>query len=337
MFNVKELTFRKKMTSYRKRANEIEAHLKKYPREWGKFQSEFNQEVNGLFRELMLFEKENIIKGNEQKVYKMKKFFEKHIRQEFARGQYCLHSLQKPHGYAGDYEIIDWIYQNYATSAGFERLFDNYFLQTSAAVATRNRKEDFKRIIYNFLESRKWHGRILDLASGPCRDIYELFKMPGACSENVYIDFLDGDSDAIEAGKCLVSDIRNVRFIHDNVVKIALRKDLGKVMPDKYDLIFSTGLFDYLEAKLATRLIANLKKMLCAGGMMIISNYRDKYSNPSIHFMEWAGDWNLVYRTEEEFMAVFVDAGFAEEQLSYEYEQQGIMQYCFAKNALAVS
>ena len=48
--------------------------------------------------------------------------------------------------------------------------------------------------------------------------------------------------------------------------------------------------------------------------------------------MEWVGDWNLVYRNEEEFKKLFIDSGFKEENLKIQYEQQGIMQYMVATN-----
>jgi len=125
-----------------------------------------------------------------------------------------------------------------------------------------------------------------------------------------------------------------MNFFQQNVVRLALKKDINNEIPYLYDLIFSTGLFDYLDERVSLRLISNLKKLLKPNGLMVISNYRDKYSNSSLHFMEWCGDWNLVYRTEDEFKTIFCDAGFSELDLRMEYEQQGIMMYCFAKNVL---
>lgn len=327
------MNLRSRIKLYQKRAEEIKAHLAKRPNEWGRFQSEFNQEINGVFRDLMIFEKENLANGNEGRVYKLRRFFERRFRNEFSHGKYVRHSIEKPYGYPGDFQIIDWIYQNQATSTGFERLFDNYFLQSPASIATRNRKEDFKRILYQFLSEKEWKGRVLDLAAGPCRDIHELIRMEGAITENVKFTCLDNDTHAINFGKKLLNGSHNIDFVKENVVRLALKKDIKNSL-GKFDFIFSTGLFDYLEDKLATRLIANLKKLLIPNGLMVISNYRDKYSNPSMHFMEWVGDWNLVYRMEEEFMQSFINAGFKKENLTFDYEQQGIMQYCFAKNEM---
>ena len=65
--------------------------------------------------------------------------------------QIVLWSLRKPFGYAGDFKIIDDLYRNYPTTVGFDRLFDNYTQMSAIAVAVRNRKEDFKRMIINFI------------------------------------------------------------------------------------------------------------------------------------------------------------------------------------------
>jgi hypothetical protein len=77
-------------------------------------------------------------------------------------------------------------------------------------------------------------------------------------------------------------------------------------------------------------LIENLRKLLNPKGVLLISDVRDKYSNPSVHFMEWVGDWNLVYRDDESFREIFYKAGYDREDLEPRYEQQGILQYIIA-------
>ena len=84
------------------------------------------------------------------------------------RGECINWSFRKPFGYAGDFKIIDMIYLNNPLTSGFERLFDNYFQMSSIAVAVRNRKEDFKRMLLDLIKERNGQKlRIMDLASGP--------------------------------------------------------------------------------------------------------------------------------------------------------------------------
>lgn len=323
----RNLSLRAKVRLYQKRAKEIEAYLSKKPDEWGKFQSEFNAEVNAVFYEIMNFEKECMAKGEEDKVYKLKRLFIDKFRDIFTKGEHALWSLRKPFGYAGDFKIIDDIYTNNPQTIGFNRLFDNYFQMTAISVAVRNRKEDFKKLITEFVKKKKGKVRIMDLASGPCRDLKELFGQDDFPAESVKVDCYDNDQGAIDYAKKLLNYPENINFFKINAVKIALKKDIYSLINKKYDVIYSTGLFDYFTEEISTRLVCNLKKLLTDDGKLLIATARDKYSNPSVYFMEWVGDWNLVYRSDDEFRRIFIKAGFNRQNLKTMYEEQGIIQY----------
>jgi len=324
-------SLRNKIKSYKEMAQILRTELSKRPFEWGKYQSVFNYEINGVFREIMNFEKECLLNGDEEKVYKLKRLFTNFIRSEFLHGEYIVWSFQKPYGYAGDFKIIDQIYLNSPKTTGFDRLYDNYFQMSAISVAVRNRKEDFKQIIRRVLsESKKSSIRILDLASGPCRDIWELFSDKAIDSTQAIFDCYDYDERAHTYAKQLINGYLGVNLIKENVVRLALKRDIENAIPYKYDLIYSCGLFDYLDERISVRLIDNLRKLLSNDGRLAVADVRDKYSNPSVHFMEWVGDWSLIYREDDVFRLCFKEAGFREEDLEIGYEQQGIMQYVVA-------
>jgi len=324
---------RNSIKHYLKRVQEIEAYLNKRPKEWGRFQAEFNKELDGIFRNIMNFEMVNLTNGNEEKVYKLKHLFIKRFRSIFARGDYCDWSIRKPFGYAGDFKILEDIYENNPKTDGFDRLFDNYFQMSAISVAVRNRKEDFKRLITNFIEMRMGCVlRIMNLGSGSCRELREILYLNKSLWKNVTFDCYDNDERAIKYAKDLLFKHRNVNFFKENAVRIALKKDISSMIDKKYDMIYSMGLFDYFTERVAVALIRNLRNLLKSDGILAISNVRDKYSNPSVHFMEWGGDWNLVYRDDDTFKMIFIEAGFQEDEIEVQYEQQGIMQYIIASN-----
>lgn len=328
-----ETSLRNKIKLYKKRAQEIERYLLKRPDDWGKFQNEFNSEVNSIFRDIMNFEKINLNKGRTDKVDKLKRLFINRIRQLFMRGIYIEWSLRKPYGYAGDFKIIDDIYQNNPTTTGFDRLFDNYYQMSAICVAVRNRKEDFKKLILNYIHNSKNNPiKIMNLASGSARDIKEILSDDTLSNKKVSFDCYDNENKAIKYAKSLLHEFSNVNFTKKNALRMAATKNVEAKIGNKYDIIYATGLFDYLTHKVSYRLVHNIKQLLKGNGILAISNVRDKYSNPSVHFMEWVGDWNLVYRTDEEFEKIFLDAGFKEDELIIQYEQQGIMEYIFARN-----
>lgn len=310
----------------------LENSLKNDSANWGCYQSEFNQMFNSIFGNIMMLEKDLFKTKKFEEIKRLRDFFWNNFKNFFIRGQYISWSYSKPYGYAGDFKIIDDIYQNQATSVGFDRLFDNYFLMSPASIATRNRKEDFKRKIKDFMLSRKNEISILDVASGPCRDVFELINSDASSFEKVSFTCMDKEPAAIAYANNLIGQKKNVNLIQTDIFRLALKKKSYDSAP-KYDFIYSTGLFDYLSDELALRLIANFKTLLKPGGVLGIANYLDRYSNTSLHFMELVGDWELVYRSRMDFENVFLKAGFQKTELEFDFEQQGIMQYCFAYNS----
>ena len=105
----------------------------------------------------MDFERKCFANDKLEKVEKLRKIFDRSFKKYFLKGVYNAWSLRKPYGYSGDFKIIEDIYQNDPPTAGFERLFDNYFQMAAISVAVRNRKEDFKKIILKYANSKTGH------------------------------------------------------------------------------------------------------------------------------------------------------------------------------------
>ncbi len=331
-----ETSLRRRLKAYLNRVNQIDVELRDKPEEWGRYQSEFNQEVNSVFRDLMIFEKENVLAGNESRVYKLKRFFTENLRDVFVRGKCLKQSLLKPYGYAGDFEIINDIYVNEPQTQGLDLLYDNYFQMSSICHAVRNRKRDFQNFFISKVNEKKGQGvNVLDLASGPCRDVFEVMSGPVKDNKQVKLYCFDADENAVAYGKNLFAGDSRIEFRKYNAVRIALMKNIQETVPERFDLIFSTGLFDYLDDKITVRLIKNLGKLLKPDGVLAISDVRDKFSNPSIYFMEWVADWNLIYRGDDEFRELFVEAGYNRANLKFRYEQQGMFQYVLARGPIS--
>lgn len=313
---------------YRKLSDEIQAVLSKHPEDWPKFQQIFNLCVDRVYQDITRFEIENV--ESETQIYKLKKIFEKRYRPYFLYGDFIKWSFNKPYGYAGDYRIIDDIYLNQPTTTGFDRLWDNYFQQLAASCATRERKEDFKKIIVDFVKNRKNKPiRIMNLASGPAREIKEILDNDEeVLFSKAIFDCYDLDENALEYARQLIGRPQTVNFIRKNAIRVALKKDIASEISWDYDLIYCSGLFDYLDKKIAVRLVSNLKKLIKRGGILIIANAAEKFNNSSASWMEWVAEWYLIYRTEAEFISIFLDAGFTKQNLQYILQKSKVMQYC---------
>ena len=70
----------------------------------------------------------------------------------------------------------------------------------------------------------------------------------------------------------------------------------------QFDLIYSTGLFDYLNEGVGRRLVSTLFNMLNPGGQLIVANFMPEIRD--IGFMETFMDWNLIYRTRQDMASL---------------------------------
>lgn len=337
---VYQLGLREKVKKYRKVAALLRKRLARNPGGWGQYQGDVNRELNSIFMEIMNFERERLAVGDEVSVYKLKRLFVERLRNDFLYGDLPRWCIQQPFGYAGDFKLIDDVYVNSPVTRGFDRLFDNYALMTAVAVAIRNRKDDLKKMLKSFMASaRKPCIHIMNLACGSARELKELIDEGVLSEDRSVIDCYDRELRALEFARNLFGERGAfVNFISENAMMLALRNmDQNDQHLKRYDFIYSLGLFDYLDERIASRLVRNLKKMLTADGRLMIANVREKYQNPSVFFLEWVGDWNLIYRSEKDFVKIFLNAGFRRNQLEVISEQQGIVQYVMAHARGALS
>ena len=70
-----------------------------------------------------------------------------------------------------------------------------------------------------------------------------------------------------------------------------------------FDLVYSTGLFDYLQQPVARRLVTNLFQLLNPGGRLLVANFLPGIRD--VGYMEAFMDWRLVYRDEDALNALF--------------------------------
>jgi SAM-dependent methyltransferase len=217
---------------------------------------------------------------------------------------------KKPHGYHGDYEIIDRIYMEWISPKKHLENWDKFFHWQAAPKAVRNRKKYFKNILSEIDQSQVIEPTVLNVGSGPCRDIYE-YKCKHPLSK-IHFDCLDMDSKAIEYSKQLLNG-SNITFFCENAFSFRSEK--------QYDLIWSAGLFDYLDNKKFVFLLHSLMKMLTINGKMVIGNFSTL--NPSRNYMEF-GEWFLFHRDITELTELAGKAGADPDSVSIESEATGV-------------
>lgn len=232
-------------------------------------------------------------------------------------------SFTKPHGHAGDFEIIDRLYTKYTTDDPDLKKWDIFFQAQRAPEAVRNRKTYFLELVTCLQKTfpRKTSLPVLNVASGPARDVFEFFD---ACGRDhaVYFDCVDNDANAIEyAMELCAPHLDRIRFQETNALRFRARRD--------YQLVWSAGLFDYLGDKGFTFLLKRMIDSLRDDGELVIGNFSPR--NPTRDYMEIIGDWHLYHRTEDELMELATSCGIAEEDVRVGSEPEGVNLFLHVK------
>ena len=221
--------------------------------------------------------------------------------------------VETPHGYHGDFEFIDGVHCTRISPDAILARWDGYLHAQAAPKAVRNRKQYFQDLLKSRCGRNGHPIPVLNVASGPARDVREWLDTNGA--EAVHFDCVDLDANAIRFAEALCADYAEaVRFFHGNALLFK--------PPRRYRLVWSAGLFDYLDDRLFVRLLRRLLRFTEAGGEVVVGNFGD--SNPTRNYMELLGGWRLIHRGRERLEALALEAGAARENISIGAEPEGV-------------
>ena len=231
------------------------------------------------------------------------------------------YGLNKPYGYSGDFYMIDKIYQKHISPLENLSNWDIFFHSQKAPIAVRNRKQYFIDLLEK-IRKRNQTGnlQILNIASGPCRDVYEYLHKTK--DKNIHFHCVDLDSNAIEYAKKVCADyLDQITFYHKN----ALRFD-SKI---KFDVAWSAGLLDYFTDKQFKFMLKRLSTLVTENGEIAVGNFHP--DNPSRDYMEIVGDWYLNYRTEFDLINLAREAGFCLNNMRVGIEEEYVNLFLHIK------
>jgi SAM-dependent methyltransferase len=258
------------------------------------------------------------LEGKSEKVHRLGEILEKILLDS----PIYAFEFNRPFGYWGDMFMIELLYHKQTFRGGpYEQA--NYFVQLqSAAKAVRNRKE------YAISKLRKLQGEaggkeksVLVLGSGPVSEVADFIQhCPGT---TLKFSLLDNDKGAIGFAKerlrrILGDKLENKCSFH--------AEDLRKFEPSsKFDLIFSLGVFDYLNDLDFVSTLVKYKEHLKRGGVIIVGNFGER--NVSKHAMELFANWVLLHRPESHLLKLAQSAGYASQDSWVESEPLGINHF----------
>lgn len=224
------------------------------------------------------------------------------------------HIVQRPYGYNGDFEIIDKFYRQHRSSNPRFRRWDDFIQTRDAARAVRNRKDLFKQIVAQKIAE---HGTaepftILNLASGPCRDVLEMLEEnPDA---NIRVLCVELDYHAIAFAQQLLGKwTKRVKFVRANFFRFQTEK--------RFDLVWSAGLFDYFDDNAFCAGLKKTRTWVKPGGEIIIGNFSPNLVSKD--FARFLG-WSLYYRSKKRLLTLAERCGLPAGNIRVDAERIGV-------------
>ncbi len=245
--------------------------------------------------------------------------------QHFSKGYFMNHARTWPQGYPGDYKMLEAVYRNLTLSDGLGYLLDRHFLATTLAVGVRERLALVKELLRKEMTNRQ-EPRVLDLACGSCREVFEL--TPEIERTGAQVICIDQDSDALNFALTRLAYtpvVTQVQLRKYNVVRMVSHERNLKEFGQQ-DIIYSTGLFDYLTDDVLVRLFDALYALLREGGKLICA-FKDstRYRTQEYH---WFVDWDAFYqRNVQESRSLLEKANIPNDAMTSMRDQSGVMVF----------
>lgn len=249
--------------------------------------------------------------ANPELIKKIKKLFRNCAIPLGAKSDIVMHAFTKPRGYAGDYGLLEIIYDNRPLSSGFGYCIDRRFQADDYARAVRSRMRKMKEILSGFInEARSESFTVLNIACGSCREIREMFEERLVTrAGSISFTLVDQDQEALEfARKTLAGSPPNLAYdyqcnsIYDYLREPARFDGLGG-----RDLVYTIGLADYLPDDALKRLVSFLYGLLRPGGTLVLAHKDSRNFSPLA--ADWWCDWTFHLRDEAETMALVENSG----------------------------
>lgn len=250
--------------------------------------------------------------------------FRKETEHWFHRSWIAHRARSKPSGFAGDFEMLIKLYEEATPAHGIGGYLDLCILELPLARAVRARMKALREFLLNEVQGRTDTVRVLDIASGPCR---EFFNWPESrVGGRMEVVAMDNDPKALEyVEKTVVPRLpASVEFHATRYNALRTRSADTTIRKfGKFDIIYSVGLWDYLPDDQLIAILGALKDTLVDGGVLYIA-FKDTERYDKTPY-QWHLDWFFFQRTENDCLRLYENAGFRMDGIRQTRDETGII------------
>ncbi|MBD3245407.1 MAG: response regulator [Candidatus Omnitrophica bacterium] len=264
-------------------------------------------EVSKAFYEIW-----DIVHGFDQDKYVMyQDYFREEILPFLGYPQINKRIYYKPIGYAGDFLVMEYIYnyngqENFLGDSSFEKLVNHFTCNIPVTNANIVRKNYLKQKIKDAAQ-RNNSAKVLSVGSGSGRELVELLEeqsLPaGLCFtaldlEPLALDFLKEQVFGVAREK---REIVHVEFINMDIIALIRQKNNSELLQEN-DLVYVSGVYDYLHDRIARLLLQKLFELVRPGGQLVVCNISSEKQFLRAYY-EFLGGWDMIYRNREKMMS----------------------------------
>lgn len=225
-------------------------------------------------------------------------------------------SFEKPRGYSGDASLLDIYYKHpsaaeiVASSSALGQEIYAYTGDAPSSVAGRERRDILAQSV-DATARRVDQAEILAIACGHLREA----EGSEALAQGRLKRWVGLDQDPVSvaiANRDLPGTAVEAR---DGSVRGILRRayDLGT-----FDLVYASGLYDYLPRAIGIRLLQRSMELVKPGGKFLFANFSDEITTDG--YMETFMDWPLLLRSADDMWDIInaaVDRNLVEAEVYY--------------------
>jgi extracellular factor (EF) 3-hydroxypalmitic acid methyl ester biosynthesis protein len=230
------------------------------------------------------------------------------LRELIHQDPFTSRAFSKPRGYAGDAKLLDFIYgreEGWPIPEGTTEIGRKLFQFTtssSACEAVRARRGFVADLVDKVAEEvHKPH--ILAIAAGHLREAL----LCSTIRRKRFGRFVALDSDPLS-----LEEVARSYGAHGvEAFQASIRQLLfGRLKLGMHDLVYATGLYDYLELPAAQRLTASLFQLLKPGGRLVVANFLPGILD--LGYMETYMAWKLIFRTRQQMLEIAEEIALAD-------------------------
>jgi hypothetical protein len=233
------------------------------------------------------------------------------------------HSLGKPRGQSSDPELVKRLLDARPAGADITALIlDDYYRHSVGGLAYRSRVGLIVKAVQRAVSRCSGAGiapvRVLCLNVSGAGEIRSMAE-DQTFAEAADVTCVDDRPHALRDARTSLDGLLATppSFVHADPLRYAERPDRPH---QPYHVIYGVSIFEHLEAAPAVRLVQTSCALLAPGGVLIAGSVTTGVPTSEQILRGWLTGWDLQYRDEATWRAIFGRTDFNTRHVQFEYE-----------------